>query len=469
MRSKCLTPVLALLPFAALGQEVEVPPNPAAGVELTIYESNLALIKDRRDITLPGESADLAFAGVSGQMQPESALLRVLSGAPLDVAEQTFDFDVITREALLKRSVGQEVSVVTVNPASGREVSERAKVISVDGGLVLDIGGRIHTETPGRIVFDRLPPDLRATPTLVLSVTGKSKANSDVELSYLSGGIGWHADYVAAYDADVGQLDLTAWASVTNTSGTDFKAAKLKLVSGEVNRTAPPRPNVKFRAMEMAAAAAPMADGVAQQDFAAYHLYDFAPLVDLAANQTKQLALMSATAIKAKQEYVVQGQPNFYYGQMQNLAPVNADSVVTFKNDAAAKLGLPLPAGIVRLYGQDTSGAPQFMGEDRIGHIPEGGDVRLTMGRDFDITADRQQMSFVRPADNMSLSVWKVVLKNAKDKAVTVRLIEPIQGDWEIMKESHPHTKTNAGTAEWAIDVPAKGETTVEYNVRTRF
>lgn len=466
-----LTPiVLTVLAAAAAAAETAVPPAARTAVELTIYEQDLALIKDRRTLTLPADSADLAFTGVSGQMQAETALLRVVSGAALTVAEQAFDFDVISPDKLLRRSVGGEVTVISTNPATGRDTVERAKVISVENGLVLEIAGKIHTEAPGRIVFDALPDDLRTSPTLVVAVTGTAGAESQVELSYLSGGLSWRADYVADYDADARRLDLTGWATVMNTAGVDFTGARLKLVSGQVNRAAGPRePKVMMRAMEMAAAA-PMADGVAPQELGAFHLYDFAPAVDLAANQTKQLALMEASGISVSQEYVVRGQPNFYFGQMQGPPqPTNAETVIAFKNAAAAKLGLPLPAGVVRVYGADASGAAQFLGEDRIGHVPEGGEVRITLGRDFDITAERQQMSFVRAAENLALSVWRIALRNAKDAAVTVRVAEPLQGDWEILKETQAHTKTDANTAEWLIEVPAKGEAVLEYNVRTRF
>ncbi|MDX2221211.1 MAG: DUF4139 domain-containing protein [Rhodospirillaceae bacterium] len=464
-----LMPLLLLVSFAAAA-ETEVPPAARTAVELTIYEQDLALVKDRRSLTLPADSAELAFTGVSSQMQAETALLRVLTGEALSVAEQTFDFDVISPDKLLRRSVGGEVTVVSTNPATGRDTVERARVISVDNGLVLEIAGKIHTEAPGRIVFDALPDDLRTSPTLVVAATGKAGAQSQVELSYLTGGLSWRADYVADYDADARRLDLTAWATVMNTAGVDFDGAKLKLVSGQVNRASAPRePKVMMRAMEMAAAA-PMADGVAAEAVGSFHLYDFAPAVDLAANQTKQLALMEASGIAVTQEYVVRGQPNFYFGQMQGAPqPANAETVIAFANDAAAKLGLPLPAGVARVYGADAAGADQFLGEDRIGHIPEGGEVRITLGRDFDITAERQQMSFVRAAENLALSVWRIALRNAKDKAVTVRVVEPLQGDWEILKETAAHTKTNANTAEWLISVPAKGEAVLEYNVRSRF
>ncbi len=465
-------PIAAALVIGALtlpaAAEIEIPVTARKAIELTIYENNLALIKDRRVVTLPEAAAAIAFSGVSRELQPESALFRVLDGPAIDVAEQVFDFDLISPQKLLDRSLGREVSVVTVNPANGQETTKRARVLSVEGGLVLDIGGKIHTEAPGRIVFDSLPDDLRTTPTLVLTVNGTAGKESLAELSYLSSGLGWHADYVAEYDAEAGRLDLTGWATIINTAGVDFKAATLKLVSGEVNRVTPPQPKMMER-VAMAAADG-LAPGVGRQALGGYHFYDFGPSVDLGANESKQLSLLSGRGITVKREFVIRGEPYFAVNQVPSRPPVTeAETSITFKNDAAAKLGLPLPAGIVRVYGQDSSGAPQYIGEDRIAHTPDGREVRLTLGREFDVTAEREQTNFVRASDNMTLAIWRVVVKNAKPKPASVRVIEPMSGDWEITKSTSPHVKSNSGAAEWVLDVPAKGEATLEYTVRTRF
>lgn len=458
--------IVAALP--TLAAEIAIPTTARKDIEITVYENDLALIKDRRAVTLSTAEAAIAFEGVSRSLQAETALLRVLDGPELDVAEQVFDFDLVSPQKLLERSLGKEVTVVSLNPATGKETAERARVLAVENGLVLDIGGKIHTEAPGRIVFDALPPGLRASPTLVLSVNGTAGKESLTELSYLSGGLGWHADYVAEYDADAGRLDLNAWATIVNTAGVDFEDATIKLASGTINRAAPPQPKMMERAM-MASAADGLAPGVAQQAVGGFHLYDFGPKVDLGANETKQLALLSGRGIAVKREYVVRGESHYVMNQLPAALPVTeAESSITFKNDAAAKLGLPLPAGVVRVYGQDASGAPQFLGEDNIAHTPEGREVRLTLGREFDITAERVQTNFVRATDNMTLSSWRITLKNAKAKPVPVKVIEPMTGDWDITKATQSHAKVNAA-AEWMLEVPAKGTASLEYTVRTRF
>ncbi len=464
----------ALLAFQAYAQEVVVPLEARKALELTIYENNLALVKDQRDLKLPKAETTLAFADVSRQLQPDTVLFRAISGDPLKVLEQTFDFDVISQQALLQRSLGQEVSVYTANPSTGRDTIERAKVIGVDQGVVLDIGGKIHAQVAGRIVFDSLPPGLRATPTLLITARGTPNKDNKVELSYLTNGLSWQTTYVAEYDADAKKLDLAAWATITNSTGGDFKAAKVKLISGQVNRTAArPIPMAKAQrrgAPEMMAMAAAPAADIQEQSISGYHMYDIATPVTVDNNRSKQLSLLGGTGIAAQQEYTVRGEAYFYQQQMPERPPVTqAETVITLKNDKASGLGLPLPAGVVRVYGQDASGAPQFLGESQLEHTAEGADVRIVTGRDFDVTSEREQKSFVRASDRVTLAAWAVTLKNAKSKPVTVKVIEPIAGSWEITRESQPHDKANAQIAQWTVTVPAKGQVVLDYSVKISF
>ncbi|MBL8631438.1 MAG: DUF4139 domain-containing protein [Rhodospirillaceae bacterium] len=463
----------ALLSFAAHADEVVVPLEARKALELTIYENDLALVKDQRDLKLPKAEATLAFAGVSRQLQPDTVLFRTLSGDALKVVEQTFDFDVISQQALLQRSLGQDVGVYTANPSTGRDTIERAKVIGVDQGIVLDIGGKIHAQVPGRIVFDALPAGLRATPTLLITARGTANKDVKTELSYLTSGLSWQTTYVAEYDADAKKLDLAAWATITNSTGGDFKSAKVKLISGQVNRAAPrpvPMPKVARRGgTEMMAMAAPAAD-MQEQSFGGYHMYDIATPVSIENNRTKQLSLLGGTGISAQQEYIVRGEAYYYQQQLPERPPVSqAETVITMKNDKASGLGLPLPAGVVRVYGQDADGAPQFLGESQLEHTAEGADIRIVTGRDFDVTAQREQKSFVRASDRVSLAAWTVTLRNAKAKPVTVKVVEPIAGSWEITRETLPRDKSNAQMAQWTVTVPARSQVALDYSVKITY
>ncbi|MBY0509668.1 MAG: DUF4139 domain-containing protein [Rhodospirillaceae bacterium] len=455
----------------AIAAEVNVPAA-AGGADVTVYNNDLAMVRERRSFRLPATSAQLAFTGVSGRLQPETAFLDVTKGDPVKVIDQSFSFGLITPAALLAQSVGQEVSVITTNPATGKETTVRAKVLSAVDGPVLDIGGKIHTSVPGRIVYDSLPPGLRPTPTLLMNVTGGANKDADAEFSYLTGGLSWHADYVVQYDADAARMDLTAWATITNTTGVEFKDARLKLVAGDVNRAAPPpRPMRMMEAKTMAANAPAMADNVTEQSLDAHHLYTIGKAVTLANQESKQLSLFSGQGIAARRELVVRNeQPYIYSNAVHGQIPeIRADAEMVFKNDTAAKLGLPLPAGTVRVYGMDEQGAPRFMGESAIAHTAVGSEVRVKLGRDFDVPVIREQTTFVRASDTITVSAWKITVKNAKSKPVKVRLIEPMPESWEISRETLPHKSSNAGSVEWNLDVPAKGQAVLEYTVKSTF
>ncbi len=466
---------VALMLFAAQTRAadatVEVP-APVGAAELTIYTNDLALVRERRTFRLSAVPARLAFGGVSSRLQPETAILQVLKGSAVKIVEQSFNFDVLTPAKLLERAVGRDVTVLTINPATGAEIQTRAKVLSIAGGVVLEMGGKIHTNIPGRIAFDGLPPGVRPAPTLFMMATGSPNQDVDAELSYLTGGISWRADYVAQYDPDAARMDLTAWATITNATGQDFKEAKVKLISGAVSRALPPQfePSRPVEARAMAAGAPTLVEGVVAQPLVGNHIYAMPAPTTLPASESRQLALLSAQDVVVKREFAIRGEPGIYATSIRGSPQaVRAEMELTFKNDAASKLGAPLPAGIVRVYTPDAQGAPQFMGEARIDHVAEGSEAVVNMGADYDLPGSREQTNYVRASDTITISSWRVTVKNSKPKPVAVRVIESLPGAWEILKESQPHKKLNAATAEWVLQVPAKGQTVLEYNVKTQF
>lgn len=472
VRSATLITMFALAAGALHAAELVVPAPASGGAHLTVYTSDFALIRDRREIRLPTATANLAFTDVSGRMQPETALLEILNDEQLTISEQAFSFDVITPDRLLKESVGREIGIVMVNPVSGEETRKRAKVLAAANGLVLEMDGKIYTGAPGRIVFDQLPDGLRSTPTLLMTASGTPGRVADVELSYLTSGLSWRADYVAQYDRDAGRIDLKAWATITNTTGMDFKDASIKLVAGDVNRMAPQSAPRVMRAMEMQmdAASASMAKGTRSEGLVAYHMYSLPTTTTLNDRESKQLALLDGPGVAVTRDLVARSQPYFFTTSLRGQAQDSrAELQLTFKNSAASKLGVPLPAGIVRVYTKDSEGAPQFLGEGGINHTAVGGDVNIKLGTDFDVPVVREQTNFVRASDSVTLSSWRVTVRNAKSNAVTVRLIEQLPGSWEITKESKSHRKLNAAEVEWPLQIPADSEVVLEYTVRTRF
>ncbi len=445
------------------------------GVAITIYNDELALIKDQRKVQVKPGVSTLAFRDVSAKMRPETALLRSLSGpGSLAVQEQNFDFDLLTPQALLQKYVGRNVNVIRTNPATGQDSTEAAQVLAANGGVVLKIGERIETGMPGRIVYDGVPANLRDRPTLVMMLENEGKSQHDVELSYLSSGLGWKADYVVELNPADDKLDISGWVTLTNTSGASYRNAKLQLVAGDVNRIAP-----QAGLTDGYAAAAPKfafkANAMAEESLFEYHLYTLGRLTTIAENQTKQVALLSATGVPARKELLLQGSDSYYSDSVGSIGEkIKVGVFVEFDNRENNHLGMPLPKGIIRVYKKDAAGNAQFIGEDNIDHTPKNEKVRLKLGDAFDITADKKQTNFKKIKGTGKYNYvyegsYEIVLKNAKKEAVVVTVQEPMPGDWKMLSESHPHTKAASNTAVWKISVPAGGSTRLVYRSQVRF
>ncbi len=471
--------LLAALPALLAAQETATTLKDQKALAVTIYNDNLALVKDTREVRLPKGETRLAFEEVSAQIRPETALLRNLT-APKDfwVAEQNFDFDLLTPQKLLDKYVGKQVTVVRSVPnadgAGAKEVRESATVLATNGGVVLQFADRIETSIPGRIVYPGVPANLRARPTLVISLHSGAEKAQKLELSYLTGGLSWRADYVANLTPDEKTLDLSGWVTLTNQSGAAYPDATLQLVAGDVNRVRQARVD-GLAMMAPAAKAMERAPQMQEEGLFEYHLYTLDRPTTLASNQTKQVALLSAGAVPVKKEYVLQGQPYYYQGGYGDLGDQQKVGVfVTFQNEAANHLGMPLPKGIIRVYKRDSEGRAQFVGEDQIDHTPAREQVRLKLGDAFDVTAHRKQTDYRSLGrqgrfGNVSESAYEVVLKNAKKEPVTVSVREPLPGDWEMIQNSHPFTRTDAHTAQFKVEVPAEGSATLTYRVRVKW
>lgn len=442
-------------------------------VAVTIYNNDLALVKDQRKVHLDADLNHLAWRDVSARMRPETALLRNLGEAKgFGLREQYFDFDLLTPEKLLEKYVGKQVTVIKTNPATGTESHENATVLATNGGTVLKFADRIETSVPGRLAFAALPDNLRDKPTLVMSVVNPKTGVQNLELSYLTGGLSWRADYVAELSGQGTRLDLNGWVTLTNQSGATFPNAKLQLVAGDVNRVSEMiRPTATLRMEKnVAGEAQPMA----QENLFEYHLYTLNRPTTLAEQQTKQVALLSATGIPVRKSLELRGAEYYYQGNNGDLGQkLKVGVFVEFENKGAG-LGVPLPKGVIRLYKKDSAGNAQFIGEDSIDHTPKNERVRLKLGEAFDVTADKKQTDFQKIAgsgryNNVFESAYQITLKNAKNQPVTVKVFEPMPGDWEVLAESLPHTKQAAGTALWQVPVAAEGKTVLTYRVRVKY
>src|SRR5688572_29301344 len=452
---KKVTVAVALALASAAHGAVQEKPSTLAdqqSVAVTIYNENLALIKDLRRVTFEAGRNRLALREVSGRMCPETALLRSVSHpGSLSLLEQNFDFDLLTPAKLLEKYVGRNVRIIKTHPTTGAETIETATILAASGGVVMKIGDRIETGLPGRIVYDGVPANLRDRPTLVTELDAARAGSQSVELSYLSAGLAWKADYVAELNATDSALDLNGWVTLTNTSGTSYPNAKLQLVAGDVNRVRDEMiMAAKASRMREAAAAAPRSD-MAQEALFEYHLYTLQRPTTIADNQTKQVALLGAQGVPVAKELLLQGSDYYYRSSIGGIGQnMKVGVFVQFENRETSRLGLPMPKGVVRVYKKDSA------------------------GNAFDVTADKKQTDFKRrePTNRASYvyeSAYEIVVRNAKKEAVTVVVREPVPGDWTMLEGTQRHAKAAAGTAEWKLKVPAEGNATLRYRVLVRY
>ncbi len=465
---------LATATTAATDDERRSTLDDQTALAVTIYNQDLALIKDRRKVILPKGESRLAIRDVSAQIRSETALLKSLkNAASLRVLEQNFDFDLLSPQSLLNHYVGEDIRVARTNSATGKETIERARVLSNNNGLVLQYGDRIETGAGGRLIFDTLPGRLRDRPTLVTHLHSATNGPRELELSYLSGGLSWRADYIAELNGDDTLLDLQGWVTLTNQSGTRYPNSKLQLVAGDLNRvTESVRRRNGAKEMMMAMSAD---NAVAEEALFEYHLYTVPRATTLENNQTKQVALLAAARVPVRKQLLLAGSGYYYRGQYGDLGQKQKIAVlVEFDNDKASHLGMPLPKGVVRVYKQDQSGHAQFVGEDQIDHTPKQRPVKLKLGNSFDVTADRLQTDYKKRNasgrySHASETAYKITLYNAKSTAVVVTVRENLPGDWKILDENQRHKKIAAHQAQWQVEVPAAGQTDLTYRVLSRY
>lgn len=368
----------------------------------------------------------------------------------------------------MEKAVGETITLIRTNPATGAETRERARVLAVNGGVVLDIAGRIEVlrddGLPVRAVFDRVPDSLRARPTLSVTLASTRSGARPARLSYLSRGLGWSADYVALFDDKSGRVDVQGWVTLRNTSGTTFNNARTLLVAGEVGGSNDgedyqPRPR---RPVRMQAGT----ETSSREQLGDFYLYPLAERTTIADKQTKQVSFLNVKGAAASSGYRFE---NGWLGTSDE--PRSAQSVLRFANSGAAGLGDALPAGVVRVYVRDSAGQPQFIGENRIDHTPQGSTIALPTGDAFDVKVQPTTVSRTRQGTSRWRTQVRYRLTNARAKAVTVELVQ--NGlDWadtRVIEESRRSERPNAGGAMWQVPVPANGEAVVTATFDTRY
>ena len=465
----------------ALAQNSETVSEQGDHLAVTIYNESLAMVREKRQIPLQAGINRIALRDVSANIMPETASIVASNGAPLQLLEQNFDFDLLTEASLLNKYVGKKVTAIRTNRATGEETREEATILAYNDSVVLQYADRIETRIAPdvRLSFADVPGNLRDRPTLLVDLNAAQEGEQEVDISYLTSGLSWKADYVATLANDEKSLNLAGWVTLTNQSGTTYNDAQLQLVAGDVNM-APPEYNRKggvgYAVAPMALEAAP---AMQQEELFEYHLYTLPRSTTIANNQNKQVALLSAANVPVEKEYRLQGADYWYYNSFENESPElgdkrKVDVFMQFDNKEESQLGLPLPKGIVRVYKNDRNDRAQFIGEDRVDHTAKNDTVRLKLGSAFDITGTWKHLDGKIIDGKISRKrtyegSYSIELANAKQEEVVVKVVEPIPGSWEIVEESHAHNKASAYLAEWRVPVPAEGKTTLTYKVKITY
>jgi hypothetical protein len=472
MRS--LLVILTLIVSLAAGGTAWSRPDPGAQVSterdqrdlaLTIYNGNLGLVKDVRDVRLGTGSGTVQFMDVAALIDPTTVHLKSLTDpAGLKILEQNYEYDLLSSQKLMEKYVGRKVRLY-----QGNGSYLEATLLSTNGP-VYDINGQIHMGHYGTVVLPALPENLVSKPTLVWLLRNQKTTPQRIEASYLTGGITWKADYVMVLNAADDRADLSGWVTIDNRSGATYRDAALKLVAGDIHRAA--ARDRGRRAMEVAAkagAAEPEHD-FTSEGFFEYHLYTLDGRTTIKDNQTKQLSLMAANGVPVAKQLIYYGAQEYYrthYG-----SPIANQKVSVFlevANREAQGLGAPLPKGKVRVYKADRSGSQQFIGEDWIDHTPRDERVKIKMGEAFDVVGERIQKDWKKIGWGLYEVEWEISLRNHKKEDVAVTVFEPMPADWEVLRSTHPHEKVEAHTLRYQIPVPKEGSAKLAYRVRVRF
>jgi hypothetical protein len=439
---------------------------------VTVYNSNIALVRDVRQIRLPSGMFPLHFEDVAASINPATVHFRSLVDASkLNVIEQNYEFDLLDPQKLLQKYVGKEVTLVRAEKDGGstRWVETKAVLLSNNNGPVWKIGNEIVT---GMAVdsyrFPDLPENLYSRPTLVWMLENRGAESQRVEASYLTNNMNWSADYVLTVGRDEKTADLDGWVTLANNSGVTYSNAKLQLVAGQLNRVEPPMPTRAVAGIAMEAKAAPQ---FGQEAFSEYHLYTLARRTSIQNNESKQISLLTGSGVPVEKYLLVEGQ-QYWFRNPQGIGnPISQPVKVLyrFKNDEKSSLGMPLPAGTVRVYQADSKGGIQFVGEDRIEHTPKDETLKIHVGNAFDVVCERKETDYKKIASNVIELEYQIMLRNHKDSAVTVEVREPIGGDWEVLNSNFKWTKLDATTLGFSIPVEKDGTATLDYRVRVKW
>ncbi|WP_213981359.1 DUF4139 domain-containing protein [Sphingomonas sp. dw_22] len=459
--------ILLGLPFAAQAQAqtaaVPSPDQTAQGeLSVTIYQNGQSLVQDVRQLDLPAGRTRQEFADVSAQIRSETV---TLSGPGIGIVEQNFDYDLLSPDKLMEKAVGSVVTIVRTNPATGAETREQAKVLAANGGIVLQIGNRIEVlrddGLPVRVIFDKVPENLRARPTLSVTLQVARAGRVPATLTYLTPGLGWTSDYVMLFDEAKGAMDMQGWVTLTNNTGTTYRGADVLLVAGNPNRGG----STGFSQLADSTIEEAGTESGPRERLGDYYLYPLAEKTTIANAQQKQVSFLDVKGASARKAY------EWTNGWLSTQSdPRSASSVLKFSTSRNGGLGDQLPAGTIRVYMRDARGDPQFIGESRVAAAPMGSAMSIRTGDAFDVkgtatVVERKRLSSAR---------WRTAMRydftNARPEPATIDLAQDgLWGDVRIVEQSQAGERVSADRMEWKVPVPANGKASVTVVFDTRY
>ena len=432
-------------------------------VHISAY-TGFGMVSETRQVQLQKGPGTLTVAGVPAYIVSESVRVRSVNQPDkLIVQEQVFEYDLLSPEKLLDRYVGKPVRLIVWNEYQDRKETVEAVLLGHRNGVIYEINGDVYLGHPGVRVLPGPTDGLVTEPSLIWQYENAGAASHTLELAYLTRNIGWSADYALTISPDGQSGTISVWATLDNRSGTSYDNVRLTLVAGEVHRAPEPAGGRKVMAME---AAAPSPSAVSAGSLSEYYRYDLKREIELKNNQTRQLRLFGATGIGLEREFMVRGESSGWMRSMGDEGRRQPVGVfIRLENTTANRMGMPLPAGTVRIYRQDEDQGSQFVGEDVISHTPRDETIRMKMGNAFDIVAERRQTDYRRLSARLHESAWEIRLVNRKAEPVTVRVVEPLTGNWTIKESSQPYEKSGAFEIRFDVDIPAGAETVVTYRI----
>ncbi len=461
--------IFILLINSAKGEESNIYPIKAEAREklfVTIYNFNLGLVKEIRNIEIPKGNIIIKFEDIPSKIDPTTISLKSLtSPKSFKFIEQKYEYNLLTRENLFKKYLGREVILVSTDPKTKEEKRQRATLLSLSGGNIFKIGDRVVIDFMGRIEFPELPKDLLLAPALKWKVRNNYGGQQKLEISYLTEGLNWKSFYNAIIKENK-IVNLVALINIENKSGTDFEKACVKLIAGEIQKLKPETIVAEARPMYARKA---LSQKIEEKEFFEYHIYSLPYPITLKNNETKQLLFFTAGDVPIEKKYVLSGQRYYYRSRFDTERKEKIDVYLYIRNEKENNLGLALPAGVFRVYSEDRDGHFQFIGEDRIKHTPEGEIIKLRVGKAFDISAVRKQTSYSRVSDKVYESSYEITINNFKRENIRVDIIEPVYGEWEVIDSNYPYKKIDIYNLKFSIPVKKKSHSILKYTIRIKY